>query len=435
MRYEQAIAALDRRTNYEATGALVAPSLDRMRALMDLLAHPQASYPAIHITGTNGKTTAARVATALLRELGLGVGSYTSPHLDSPRERMAYDGRPIIEAEFAETYAYLDPYLRAVDEQGPPVTWFEAVTAMANVWFAERAVEAAVVEVGMGGTWDATNLVDGRVAIVTEVALDHPELGATSVEIAVEKAGIVKHGAVCVTGARDPEVLEVIRRRCSEVGATLRRVGAEFGIERIAVAIGGTALTIRVGERVYRDLFLPLYGAHLAHDAAVALAAVVAFLGERDVHDEVVAGAFAAVTDPGRVEVLRRRPLVVADGAHNPDASRALVATMAESFQFERLTLIVGMLAGKDVDGTLAPLIAIATDVIATQPPSPRAVPAAQIAGAVEGLGKRASIVEDPAAALEAALKNATERDAVLVSGSLYTVAAVRPHVTEDKPR
>lgn len=426
MRYEQAIAALDERTNYEATGGLVAPGLDRMRALMDLLANPQASYPSIQITGTNGKTTAARVAAAVLREIRLATGTYTSPHLNTPRERLVYDGAPISEAEFAETYAYLEPYLMATDERHGPVTWFEAMTAMAGVWFAERAVEAAVFEVGMGGTWDATNLVDGRVAIITEVAVDHPELGSTPVEIAREKAGIIKRGAVCVTGERDPEVLEVIRRRCGEVGATLRRIDAEFAIEKRAVAMGGTALTIRVGERVYRDTFVPLYGAHLAHDAAVALAGVTAFLGDRDLHDGVVANALAAVSDPGRVEVLQRRPLVVADGAHNPAAGRALAAAMAESFRFERLTLVAGMLAGKDAEGTLAPLAAIANEIVVTTPPSPRAVPAPDLAAVIERLGARARIVEDPAEAVASALSGADQRDAVLIAGSLYLIAPAR---------
>ncbi|HVL91540.1 MAG TPA: folylpolyglutamate synthase/dihydrofolate synthase family protein [Actinomycetota bacterium] len=426
MRYEQALAALDERSNYEATGALVAPGLERMQALMDLLNGPQASFPSIQITGTNGKTTAARVAASVLREIGLGVGTYTSPHLHSPRERMVYDREPISEAEFADTFAYLEPYLRTVDERHGPVTWFEAVTAMANVWFAERAVEAAVVEVGMGGSWDATNLVNGRVALITEVAVDHPELGATPVEIAREKAGIIKRGAVCVTGERDPAVLEVIRRRCGEVGATLRRIDAEFAIEKRALAMGGTAMTLRVGERVYRDVFLPLFGAHLAHDAAVALAGVVAFLGDRDLHDGVVANAFAAVTDPGRVEVVQRRPLIVLDGAHNPDAARALAETMAESFQFDRLTLVAGMLAGKDVEGTMSPLAALATEVIATVPPSGRAVPAEVVAAAVEAFGTPVRVIEDPRAAFTAAVEGAGDRDAVLVAGSLYLVAAVR---------
>lgn len=426
MNYAQAIAALDRRTNYEATGLLVGPGLDRMRALMDLLANPQVSYPAIHVTGTNGKTTAARIAAAVLRETGLGVGTYTSPHLHSPRERMTYDGRPIGEDEFAETYAYLDPYLRQVDAGGDPVTWFEAMTALANVWFAERAVEAAVFEVGMGGSWDATNLIDARVAAITGVAIDHPELGSTPVQIAAEKAGIIKHGAVCVTGERDPAVLEVLRRRCGEVGATLRRIDAEFEIVKRATAMGGTAMTIRIGERIYPDVFLPLFGAHLAHDAAVALASVVAFLGDRDLHDGVVANAFAAVTDPGRVEVLRRRPLIVADGAHNPDAARALAVAMAESFQFERLILIVGMLEGKDVEGTIGPLAAIANHVIVTRPPSPRAADPGRVAAAAAAAGKQAHIVESPAEALVAAVQQADERDAILIAGSLYTVAALR---------
>ncbi|MGH2830422.1 MAG: bifunctional folylpolyglutamate synthase/dihydrofolate synthase, partial [Actinomycetota bacterium] len=349
MTFAQALAALDARTNYESSGRLVSPSLDRMRALCDLLAQPQASYPSVHVTGTNGKTTVARIATELLRSLGLAVGTYTSPHLHDVCERMTYDARPISEQDFAETYEYLEPFLKEVDGRGTPLTWFETITALAQVWFAERSVDVAVVEVGMGGEWDATNLHDGRVAVVTDVALDHPELGSTPAEIATEKSGIVKHGAVCVTAASDPAVLDVLRRRCGQVGATMRRFGVDYSLERRGAAIGGQTLEIRVGEQRFTDLFLPLFGEALGRDAAVALAAVLSFVGDRAVEPEAVREAFAAVRDPGRVEVLQRHPLIVADGAHNPAAAGALADAMHESFQWDRLVAVAGILADKDL--------------------------------------------------------------------------------------
>jgi dihydrofolate synthase/folylpolyglutamate synthase len=402
------------------------PDLDRMRALSELLDHPERSYPCIHITGTNGKTTTAWVATELLRAAGLAVGTYTSPHLHDVRERIAFDGQPIPPEEFAETFAYLEPFLAQVDARGERVTYFEALTMIAELWFADRAVDAAVVEVGMGGTWDATNLVHGEVALVTEVALDHPELGSTPVEVAREKAGIVKEGAICVTGERSPDVLAVIEARCREVRAALRRQGPDFALEGRRLAVGGQVLDLRVGEHRYRDVFLPLYGERLAEDALLGLAAVTAFLGDRPLGDDLVREALAGVRSPGRVEVLRRRPLLVVDGAHNPDAAGALAAAVEESFARERLVLVLGMLADKDVAGVAEILVPRADVVVATSPRSPRAAPVERVAKEAERLGRPAETAATVEGAVGRALELAGERDLVLVTGSFTTVAEAR---------
>lgn len=426
MRFSEAVAAIDARIITR-----MVPNLDRMRALSDLLAHPQASYPSIHITGTNGKTSTARVATELLRALGLAVGTYTSPHLHSVRERVAYDGRPIREEDFAETYAYLAPFLAQVDAGGERVTWFETLTAMAEVYFAERAVDVAVVEVGMGGGWDATNLVDGRVAVVTEVAVDHPELGSTPVEVAREKSGIVKHGAVCVTGERSADVLEVVRRRCASVGASLRRVDVDFSLRSRQLAVGGQVLDMQIGRETYREVFVPLFGSCLANDALLGLAAVHAFLGDRGIDEHIVEQAFAVVSSPGRLEVVHHDPLVVVDGAHNPDAAAALADGLTDSFVWDRLWLVVSILGDKDVPGILRALVPLSDEVIATQNSSPRAAPAERISKEVAALGKTAILaptVEDAAAV---ALERAERGDAVLVTGSLYTVAQARAGLVE----
>lgn len=431
MTYAEALGALDRRTNYEATGRLVAPSIDRMRALVALLDDPQNAYPVIHVTGTNGKGTTSAVASALLRETGLSVGTYTSPHLQSPRERMAYDLTAISEDEFADTFAYLEPFLARIDAAGEALTWFETITALAFVWFAERSVDAAVVEVGLGGTWDATNVAHGRVAVITKVALDHPELGSTTVEIAGEKAGIVKRGAVCVTGERDPAVVEVLRSRCATAGATMRRAGAEYAVERRGVAVGGQVVDLRVGEHRYDEVFVPLHGAALADDAATGLAAVSAFLGERPLDRDIVEAGFASVRAPGRVEVVARRPLVVVDGAHNVDAAAALAAAMRESFRWGRLTLVIGMLADHFRPAVLEALLPLADEVVATSPPSPRAMPADGLAAAIAAAGRTARVAGDVGDACAVALEHAAAGDAVLVTGSLYTVAAARPRFVE----
>jgi dihydrofolate synthase / folylpolyglutamate synthase len=419
--FTQALRALEARVPTR-----MVPDLDRMRALSDLLNHPQRTYPSIHITGTNGKTSTALVVTELLRALRLSVGTYTSPHLHSLRERVAYDGTPISEQEFADTLAYLDPILAQVDALGERVTYFETLTMLAQTWFAERAVDVAVMEVGMGGEWDATNLVDSRVAVVTEVAVDHPELGSTPVEIAREKVGIVKNGAPCVTAETDAAVMAVIEERCHAVGSSLRSAGVEFALEGRQLAFGGQVLDLRVGDRRHEEVFVPLFGERLATDVVLGLAAVSAFLGDREIEDDVVRQALAAVTSPGRVEVVKRQPLVIVDGAHNPDAAASLRAAVEESFRWEKLVLVLGILADKDIAGVTRILAPMADVVIATRPSSVRAASADQVAKEAEILGFDAITTSTVEGAVAQALDQAGDADCVVIAGSFYTVAEAR---------
>jgi len=281
----------------------------------------------------------------------------------------------------------------------------------------------------MGGEWDATNLVDGRVAVVTEVALDHPELGSTPLEVAREKVGIVKDGAVCVTAERATDILAVIRERCAARGAELRLAGVDFEIAERRLAVGGQVLDMRIGGRTYDDVFLPLYGERLAIDAALALGAVAAFLGDHELDDAVVREAFSAVRTPGRVEILRRRPLVVADGAHNPDAARALVDALDESFVWDRLVLVLGMLGDKDVGGVAELLVPRADEVVITRPRASRAAPLERLAKEAERLGRDPQTAATVEGALARALELASEHDCVLVTGSFYSVAEARAAV------
>lgn len=434
MNEREALAALDRRSNYEASGRLPPPTLERIRALVELLDHPERAAPAVHITGTNGKTTCAWAATEVLRAAGLAVGTYTSPHLHSVRERIAYDGRPITPDELAGTYEYLEPFLADVDERVGPLTWFEVVTAMAYAWFAEKAVDALVVEVGMGGGWDATNVLDGAVAVVTEVALDHPELGATTVEVMGEKAGIVKPGATVLTAEGDPAVLAVLEDVCRARGAALRRHGEAFGMERRSLAVGGQQLDLRLGDRTVAGLLVPAFGERIALDVAVGAAAATALLGDRPLEDGLYAEALSRLRLPGRVEVVRRRPLVVLDGAHNVAAARALAGAVRESFTWERLTLVLGMLGNKDVEGVVAALAPLASRAVVAPVASPRAADAGRIAAAAAGAGLDVQSARSVADALSVAIETSGGSDAVLVTGSLYTVAEAAAAVRAKEP-
>ncbi len=421
MTFTQALRALEARQPTR-----MVPDLDRMRALSELLNHPQRTYPSIHITGTNGKTSTAIVATEVLRAMGFRVGTYTSPHLHSVRERIAYDGAPISEEDFAETLGYLEPYLTQVDAGGELVTYFETLTILAQTWFAERAVDAAVIEVGMGGEWDATNLVDSRVAVITEVAVDHPELGRTPVEVAREKAGIIKPNTIVVTGETAPPVLEVIAGRCREAGAELRVDGSRFSLEDRRLAVGGQALDLRVGDRRYEEVFVPVFGERLATDALLGVAAVSAFTGDREIEDTVLRAALGAVRTPGRIEVVKRQPLVVVDGAHNPDAATSLRDAVGESFRWERLVLVLGILSDKDIAGVTRILAPLADVVIATRPTSTRAAGADRVAKEAEALGFEAITTNTVEGAVALALEQAGDEDCVLIAGSFYTVAEAR---------
>jgi dihydrofolate synthase/folylpolyglutamate synthase len=422
MDYREAVETL-----YARMPGKLGPSLERVAHLAELLDHPERTAPAVHLTGTNGKTTSARMVTSLLAAFGLGAGLYTSPHLQDVRERMALAHRVIGREELAETWTYLQPYLAEVDRaHDQPVTFFEALTMLAFTWFAELPVDAQVVEVGMGGTWDATNLVHGDVAVVNRVAVDHPELGATPAEVAVEKAGIIKPGAVVVSQAQDADVLAVLEARADEVGARLLLEERDFALEHRSTAVGGQILDLRTPSGAVDEVFLPLHGRHQAHNAAAALTATQAFLGDRALDDGAIRAGFAAVTSPGRLEVVSRQPLVLLDGAHNPDGARALAAALLEEFVVDRRTLVVACLADKDVRGILAELAPATGRLVVTANRSPRAATVERMRKEAEALGLAAEVAPDVASAVRQAVDAAGESEAVVVTGSLYTAGEAR---------
>ncbi|HEY2174714.1 MAG TPA: folylpolyglutamate synthase/dihydrofolate synthase family protein [Mycobacteriales bacterium] len=415
------------------------PTLERIEALVDVLGSPQRSYPVVHITGTNGKTSTARIVDALFQSFGLRTGRSTSPHLASVTERISIDGDPISPARFVEIYDDIAPYLEMVDAKLPiPLSYFEVLTAMAFVAFADAPVDVAIVEVGMGGSWDSTNVADGRVAVVTPVAIDHANyLGDTVEKIATEKAGIIKPDAVAILADQQPAAAQVLLSRAVEVGATVAREGMEFGIQERRVAIDGQMLSLQGLGGTYDEIFLPLYGAHQAQNAAVALAAVEAFFGagqDRALVVETVREGFAAVTSPGRLEAVRSSPTVLIDAAHNPHGMRATVAALEESFHFRRLVGVVAMLADKDVRGMLEVLEPVLDAVVVTENSSHRRMSADELADAVVDVFGHDRVTVEPR--LDDAIESAvalTEEDAdmvggagVLVTGSVITAGDAR---------
>ncbi|MCZ2523202.1 bifunctional tetrahydrofolate synthase/dihydrofolate synthase [Streptomyces sp. HB2AG] len=416
------------------------PSLGRMTALMDILGEPQRAYPAIHITGTNGKTSTARMIEQLLRAFDLRTGRYTSPHVQMVTERISLDGAPIDPERFVETYRDIEPYVGMVDASQPHrMSFFEVLTGMAYAAFADAPVDVAVVEVGMGGGWDATNVIDGQVAVVTPVALDHTDrLGQTPGEIAVEKAGIIKEGASVVLAQQPVDAAQALLKHAVEVDATVAREGMEFGVLQREVAVGGQLLTLRGLGGDYEDVFLPLHGEHQAHNAAVALAAVESFFGVgRDRSEaldaDVVRRAFASASSPGRLEVVRRSPTVLLDAAHNPAGARAAAAAVSEAFGFTRLVGVVGTSADKDVRGLLEAFEPVLAEVVVTRNSTQRAMDADELAAlAVEVFGAdRVQVEPRLDDAIEAAVTLAEEEGelagaGVLVTGSVITVGEAR---------
>ncbi|MGH2578883.1 MAG: bifunctional folylpolyglutamate synthase/dihydrofolate synthase, partial [Actinomycetota bacterium] len=331
------------------------PDLTRIAALAKQLDDPQLTYPTIHVTGTNGKTTTARSMTGLACAHGLTTGLYTSPHLHSVTERIAVCGEPISEEEFASEYERLNPLLELIDAERQRVTYFEALTALAFVWFSDKPVSLGVFEVGMGGAWDATNLVAGDVAVLCPIALDHPELGSTVEQIATEKAGIVKPGKVVVSREQPEEAFRVIRDRCEGFEARLLYAGRDFALEERRPAVGGQVMSVRGLHRTYDDLVLPLFGEHMARNVAVGIVALEAFL-DRALSLKAVRTALVGATSPGRLEVAAQRPVIVLDGAHNPSGAEALAAALREAFAWSRLHVVMAVSANKDVDGIVAAL-------------------------------------------------------------------------------
>lgn len=416
------------------------PSLSRIEALMHVLGDPQRGYPAIHLTGTNGKSTTARMIDALLLACELRTGRYSSPHVRSFTERISLDGAPISAEGFVATYRDLAPYLEMVDaQQSHRLSFFEVLTGMAYAAFADAPVDVAVVEVGMGGGWDATNVIDGDVAVVTPISLDHTaRLGETPEAIAREKSGIVKQGATVVLAQQPVDAATVLLKRAVEVDATVARAGMEFGVLAREVAVGGQLLTLRGLGGEYPDVFLPLHGEHMAHNAAVALAAVEAFFGvgaehARTLDVETVRTAFASVVSPARMEVVRTSPTVVLDAAHNPAGAAAVAATVSEAFDFSRLVGVVGVSQEKDARGLLEALEPVFAEVVVTQNATQRALDVDLLAGvAVEVFGAdRVQVEPRLDDALDAAVGLAEEDGeyaggGVLVTGSMFTAGEAR---------
>ncbi|WP_067478595.1 bifunctional tetrahydrofolate synthase/dihydrofolate synthase [Nocardia amamiensis] len=432
----------------------IEPSLTRIATLMDLLGSPQQSYPAIHVAGTNGKTSVTRMIDALLTALHRRTGRITSPHLQLATERISIDNAPISPAKYVEIYRELLPFVEMIDKQsaaagGPAMSKFEVLTGMAFAAFAEAPVDVAVVETGMGGTWDATNVIDGQVAVITPIGLDHVEyLGPDLASIAKEKAGIIKRAPeslvprdnVVVIAEQEPEAMEALLRRAVEVDAAVAREGAEFRVLARQVAVGGQQLELQGLGGVYDEIFLPLHGEHQARNAVLALAAVEAFFGagaQRQLDIDAVRAGFASVTSPGRLERVRSAPTIFIDAAHNPAGARALAATLTDEFDFRKLVGVIAVLGDKDAEGILAALEPVFDEIVVTTNGSPRALDVETLADlAVQRFGdERVVTATTLPDALETAIAMAEEVGeqgemvsgaGVVVTGSVVTAGATR---------
>ncbi|MGH9243803.1 MAG: bifunctional folylpolyglutamate synthase/dihydrofolate synthase [Acidimicrobiales bacterium] len=425
------LAWLDSHINLEKMAATAGRahglSLDKMRRLVDVLGDPHRAYPVVHITGTNGKGSTARMITGLLAESGLTVGTYTSPHLQRINERISRNGEPIADEELATVLsdiASIEPLA------GVEPSYFEIMTAAAYRWFADVAVDVAVVEVGLLGRYDATNVADGTVAVITNVGHDHTDFeGDWRAAIAGEKAGIIKPGSWVVLGETDPDLIPIFER---EPSAGVWRRGEDFGLEANDLAVGGRSLDIRTPGGVLEQVFLAAHGAHQGDNAAVAVAATEAFLA-RPLDAVVVGDALREISLQGRFEIVGRNPLVVLDGAHNPDGGAAVAQTLEDDFTHDgERVLVVGMLAGRDPLALLEALdAASARLVVGCTPDSPRACDADTVAAVARDLGVDAVAEPDVARAVDLALDEAAADDAVLVTGSLYVAGAARTHLLD----
>ena len=422
------------------------PSLDRIAAVMDLLGEPQRTFPAIHVTGTNGKTSTARIIERILREMGLKTGRFTSPHLHDIRERISIGGEMISREDFLDAYRDVVPFVEAVDarsleEGGPRMTYFEVVVAVAYAAFAAAPVDVAIVEVGMGGAWDATNVIDAPVAVITPIDLDHQHfLGDSVLDIAHEKSGIIKPEAIAVSAEQDPEVAEILRARAEEVGARLAVEGEHLAVTARDVAVGGQQISMRSLAGDHDDLLLALHGEHQAHNALLAVSAVEAFVGggEQRLDDEVLRAALAEVTSPGRLEIVRRSPTVIVDAAHNPHGARALAAALADSFTFARLVGVIGVLKDKDATEILEALEPVLDHVVVSRTTSPRAMSTRQLGELAEEVfgSHRVTVVDSLPDALDQAAELADEggvAGGVLATGSVITAAEVRMLLGHDE--
>jgi dihydrofolate synthase/folylpolyglutamate synthase len=430
----------------------IEPSLARMSAVANLLGDPQLTYPVIQVAGTNGKTSTARMIESILRSYGLRTGLYTSPHLVDPTERICLDGVPISSEAAISAWNDIEPFISMVDHNsladgGPQLSYFETMTVLAYSIFADSPVDVAIIEVGMGGTWDATSVCRPQVAVVTTVDLDHQEfLGESLAEIAAEKAGIVGNSEAVVLGPQAPPAAAVLMAACELAELVPARFGVEYGVNSQELAVGGQLLSLHGLRGDYSNIFLPLFGEHQGNNAAVALAACEMFMGSAllaPLDIDAVTEGFANVKSPGRLEILRTGPTVLVDAAHNPHGARSLAAALETSFTFVGIVAVIGMLAKKDAVGFLEALSPVLSQVIITEPNSPRALPVSELARlATEVLGgDRVILGGDLMTSLEEAIGLADSSGeyggvGVVVTGSVVLVGdAIRLLTDTDRKR
>ena len=421
----------------------IEPTLDRIIALTDALGSPQLSYPNIHIAGTNGKTTTARMIDQLLTELGYRVGRYTSPHLESFTERISIKGQPISDQQMITTYDDIALYLDLIDSRQPfPISYFEALTAMAFVVFAEYPVDVGVIEAGMGGQWDATNVLSSLVSVMTPIGFDHMEsLGNTLTEIAQTKAGIFKPESNVVLAAQTSEVAKVLMANVLKVSAIPYREGVEFSVKKRSLAVGGQLISLAGIYGDVEDIYLPLYGDHQSNNAGLALASVEAFAGVK-LDEELVRQAFSKIKSPGRCEIIYQDPTVIIDAAHNPHGAAAIAKTISTEFDFQMVVAVVAVLSDKDVDGILQQLSTAVDYIITTQSNSPRALDSAELAKIASKYFKpeQIEVISDLGGAITYAIEKVNLSNqvsdgpgAVLITGSVVTAGMARGFVSRLK--
>ena len=413
----------------------IEPTLDRIAALVDILGSPQLTYPTIHIGGTNGKTTTSRMIDSLLFEMGLRTGRFTSPHLESYLERIAINGQPIDAKALIFSFNDISAYLDLMDAKFEhPISFFEAITALAFAAFAEHPIDVGVIEVGMGGLWDATNVVDADVSVIMPIGLDHTEyLGETLTEIAQTKAGIIKEGGFVVLAQQEPECAVELIKRAALVGAEIAREGVEYSVISRSVAVGGQLLIIQGTKEIYTDIYIPLHGKHQASNAAAALVAVEIFFGDQDLDVEAVRAGFAQVTSPGRCEIIHRDPTIILDAAHNPHGAAAIADTIQSEFTFDEVIGIFAPMGDKDVRGILLELEQVMDSVIVSANSSPRAMKidalelmAIEIFGA-DRVFTAQSITEAIDKAVRDSIRPLSEDTiGVLITGSVVSVGEAR---------
>ena len=416
----------------------IAPSIERIAALVDILGSPQLTYPTIHVGGTNGKTTTTRMIDALLFAHGLRTGRFTSPHLETYLERIAINGQSIDPKELIFSYNDIAAYLDLMDEKFEhPISFFEAITAIAFVAFAEHPIDVGVIEVGMGGQWDATNVVRADVSVIMPIGFDHMEyLGNTLHEIASTKAGIIKENGFIVLAQQEPEAAKELIRKAAEVGADVVREGIEFSVTSRAIAVGGQLLTIQGVNETYEEIFLPLHGRHQASNAAAALVAVEAFFGDQPLDIDAVRSGFASVLSPGRCEIVHRDPTIILDAAHNPHGAKALAETLRSEFNFDEIIAVVAVLGDKDAAGIFKELESIVDHVIVTQSTSERAMPSSEvekIASSIFGVD-RVFEVQDLFQAIDKAISDSIRplseaTVGIIITGSVVTVGQARTYL------